>query len=61
MRHVRHLSLADVRLAADRAAAGARPPALPVDAVRRAADRADRSSRPKPSPQPAPADDGIPF
>lgn len=53
MRHVRQMSAADVRAAADRAAAGSRPPALPVDAVRRAADRAEERGRPKPASKPA--------
>lgn len=60
MRHVRQMSAADVRAAADRAEAGARPPALPVDTVRRAADRADRTPPPRRDLPRAPIDD-IPF
>ncbi|WP_125901034.1 hypothetical protein [Methylobacterium indicum] len=60
MRHIRRMSAADVQAAADRAAADARPPALPVDAVRRAADRADRNSPPRRDLPRAPIDD-IPF
>lgn len=49
MRHYRHMTPAEIRLAADRAEAGGRRVELSEAEVRRAANRAERTARERPA------------